>query len=92
MNAFWGDTSWRDTAYSTEGLLFGEEKTGNEAIAEAFRKRLQKVAGFAYVPPPMPMRNSKGATVYYLYFASQNKTGDKIVTDIFNTYRDRKDV
>jgi len=34
------------------------------------------------------MRNSKGAVVYYLYFASQNDTGNKIVTDIFNTYRD----
>lgn len=37
----------------------------------------------------MPMRNSKGAVVYYLYFASPNKTGGKIVTDIFNTHRDK---
>jgi three-Cys-motif partner protein len=92
MNAFWGDNSWKDAAYSTEGLLFGEEKTDNEAVAEAFRKRLREVAGFAYVPEPMPMRNSKGSIVYYLFFASQNTTGAKIVTDIFRTYRDRRDI
>jgi three-Cys-motif partner protein len=92
MNSFWGDTSWRDAAYSTEGLLFGEEKTDNEAVANAFRDRLRKVADFAYVPDPMPMRNSKGAIVYYLFFASQNTTGAKIVTDIFSTYRDRRDL
>jgi hypothetical protein len=30
-----------------------------------------------------------GRTVYYLYFASPNNTGAKIVTDIFNSYRDK---
>lgn len=91
MNAFWGDNSWRDVAYSTEGLLFGEEKTDNETIADAFRHRLKNVAGFGYVPEPMPMRNSKGSVVYYLFFASPNNTGSKIVAEIFNTYRDRRD-
>jgi len=92
MNSFWGDASWRDAAYSAEGLLFGEEKTDNATVANAFRERLQRVAGFEYVPEPMPMRNSKGAIVYYLFFASPNKTGKKIVTDIFDTYRNRQDI
>jgi hypothetical protein len=35
------------------------------------------------------MRNTRGAVVYYLFFASPNRTGAKIVSDIFNTYRDR---
>jgi hypothetical protein len=35
----------------------------------------------------MPMRNSKGAVVYYLYFASPDKTGVKIATEIFDRYR-----
>ena len=91
MNSFWGDDSWKNAAYSSEGLLFGQEKTDNDAIVCAFRKRLQTVAGFQYVPQPMPMRNSRGAIVYYLFFASQNKSGEKIVSDIFNTYRDRRD-
>jgi len=91
MDAVWGDFSWRNAVYRKTADLFGEtdEKVTNDEIAEAFRKRLQKVAGFKYVPKPMPMRNSKGAVVYYLYFASPNKTGGKIVEDIFATYRNR---
>lgn len=89
MDAVWGDRSWREAAYRKEPGLFGdiEEKTGNEEVAEAFRKRLQDVAGFAYVPKPMPMRNEQGAVVYYLFFASPNRTGAGIVEDIFEKYR-----
>jgi three-Cys-motif partner protein len=90
MNLFWGDDSWKQAAYETTGNLFGyEEKTTNQEIANAFRERLKKVANFKYVPEPIPMRNSKSAIVYYLFFASQNKTADHIVKDIFNKYRDR---
>ncbi|OFW01813.1 MAG: hypothetical protein A3I61_05560 [Acidobacteria bacterium RIFCSPLOWO2_02_FULL_68_18] len=91
MDAVWGDDSWRSAAYTRTEGLFGEieRKATNEDVAEAFRLRLEHVAGFAYVPQAMPMRNSKGAVVYYLYFASQNQTGAKIVEDIFDTYRAR---
>lgn len=89
MNAVWGDDSWRQAAYKKQPGLFGDidEKRTNDAIAEAFRKRLEEVAGFKYVPKPVPMCNSTGAVVYYLYFASPNKTGAKIVGDIFRKYR-----
>jgi three-Cys-motif partner protein len=87
MNSFWGDTSWYDAAYRTETSLFEiPEKQSNDDIAEAFRLRLKKVAGFARVPQPMPMRNSRGAIVYYLFFASQKNTAEGIVRDIFNKY------
>ncbi|MCC6126268.1 MAG: three-Cys-motif partner protein TcmP [Pirellulales bacterium] len=93
MDAFWGDHSWRNTLYQKPtGLLPGfdiEEKVSNAAVAKAYQDRLKRVAGFKYVPDPMPMRNSRGAIVYYLFFASPNETGAKIVSDIFNTYRDR---
>jgi three-Cys-motif partner protein len=91
MNAFWGDRSWRDIAYEEEDTLFGleEKKAANETIAAAFRQRLQEVAGFAKVPAPLPMRNSNGAVVYYLFFASQKPVAQNIVTDIFRKYRDR---
>jgi three-Cys-motif partner protein len=90
MSAFWGDESWREAAYDTKGNLFGlEEKTGNEQVAEAFRMRLKKVAGFAYVPEPIPMRNKKGAIVYYLFFASQKPVADDIIKHIFNKYKSR---
>jgi len=89
MDRAWGDHSWRDAAYKSEPGLFGdlEEKAGNRDVANAFRDRLKNVAGFKYVPDPMPMRNSKGAVVYYLFFASPNKAGGKIVQDIFDKYR-----
>lgn len=88
MNAFWGDESWREAAYETNGNLFGfQEKTDNITIAKAFQVRLRKVTGFSYVPDPIPMRNSKGAIVYYLFFASQRPVAANIVSDIFNKYR-----
>jgi three-Cys-motif partner protein len=87
MNAYWGDDSWREIAYRTDTTLFGEEeKQSNEIIAEAFRKRLKTVAGFARVPRPLPMRNSTDAIVYYLFFASQKNTAEHIVLDIFRKY------
>jgi three-Cys-motif partner protein len=90
MTAFWGDDSWRQAAYITTGNLFGwEEKTENEDVAEAFRQRLKKVAGFSYVPKPIPMRNKKDAVVYYLFFASQKPAAENIVKDIFQKYRSK---
>ncbi len=87
MTNFWGDESWRKEAYSTTGNLFGlPEKESNEVVAEAFRNRLKKVAGFKRVAEPLPMRNSNGATVYYLFFASQVGVAENIVTDIFKRH------
>jgi three-Cys-motif partner protein len=91
MTAYWGDESWREAAYTTQGNLFGyEEKTSNETVVAAFRKRLKEVAGFTSVPEPMPMRNTKGAVVYYLFFASQKPVAEKIVKQIFTKYKDRR--
>lgn len=90
LNTFWGDESWREAAYSTAWNLFGDpEKQSNEVIARAFQKRLMDQAGFDYVPEPLPMQNSVGATVYYLFFAAQKPVAKKIVDDIFSKYRER---
>jgi three-Cys-motif partner protein len=90
MDAFWGDSSWQEELYPIIGKdLFGEEmqeKRDNDAIAGVFRKRLRKVAGFAEVPEPMPMRNARGAIVYYLFFASQQPVAHHIVKSIFEKY------
>lgn len=89
MSTFWGDDSWRRSAYSTTRNLFGfPEKEPNRVVTQAFRERLKSVAGFKRVPEPMPMRNSKGAVVYFLFFASQKDTAENIVRDIFEKYRD----
>jgi len=96
MDAFWGDRSWHEVMYQpssqTEMDLglggSGKEKQTNEVLAEAYRLRLQRNACFAHVPTPIPMRNSKGNTVYYLYFATPKPTANKIVSEIFAKYRD----
>lgn len=94
LTGYWGDDSWRAAAYRPKKQLglFGEEleKVENDTIAEAFRERLRAVAGFANVPAPMPMRNDKGAVVYYLFFASQKDVANRIVSDIFRKHGARR--
>jgi three-Cys-motif partner protein len=93
---FWGDESGlgafkRETG---QGDLFGgttHEKNDNDGVVEAFRERLQSVAGFSFVPPPVAMRNSVGAIVYYLFFAGPKESGSKIAAYIFNQYRKGRD-
>jgi three-Cys-motif partner protein len=90
MNTYWGDESWRKIAYEESTPdLFGNtdfEKISNERFADAFGHRLKTVAGFKKVPKPLAMRNSKGATVYYLFFASQKGTAEDIVKYIFEKF------
>ena len=95
MNKFWGDDSWLKIAYveSPQLTLFGGPdivKTSNETIAEAFRERLKKVAGFNYVPRPIAMRNTQNAVIYYLFFASHKPAASIVLQDIFNKYENRK--
>ncbi len=90
MTRFWGDDSWKTVAYSTSGNLFGwQEKTDNETIAQAFRRRLIEVASFKHVSQPLAMRNSRDAVVYYLFFASPKPVADRIVRDIFKKHGER---
>ena len=96
MNRFWGDNSWDAAAYVETGQTtmfdFGPEKQkqDNEAIVAAFRERLRKVAGFKYLPEPLAMTNKNNAVVYYLFFASANDTGRRIIEGIFSKYRQRR--
>ncbi len=90
MTRYWGDDSWRRTAYSGVGDLFGHEsKVDNDAVTNAFCERLKSVAGFSEVSRPMPMRNSRGATIYYLIFAAHKSAATKIVRDIFKKFSGR---
>ncbi|MFO7650537.1 MAG: three-Cys-motif partner protein TcmP [bacterium] len=94
MTRYWGDESWRDSVYRPAPDLFSPDRVekvddANRAVALAFRARLKTEAGFAFVPEPIAMRNNKGATVYYLFFAAQRPVAAKIVGDIFCKYADR---
>ena len=42
--------------------------------------RLKKITGFNYVPVHF-MRNTRGATVYYVFCASHNSTVGNIITE-----------
>ena len=91
LTKLWGDESWKEAGYDTSGNLFGEpEKVSNEEFAEAFRQRLEKKAGFKFVPKPMPMRTKSNSTIYYLFFASQKPAAAHIVNDIFDKYRKKQ--
>ena len=93
MTRLWGDETWKDAGYDQVQTLFDysvPRKVSNERFAEAFRERLEKKAGFKYVPAPMPMKTKSNSVIYYLYFASQKEAGMDIVTDIFNKYRKRQ--
>jgi three-Cys-motif partner protein len=92
MDRFWGDNSWRQAAYalSPQYNLFSEPervKQDNDAIVTAFRERLKKVAGFSFVPEPLPMRNRNNAVIYFLFFASAKPGAEKIIEEIFSKYR-----
>jgi hypothetical protein len=95
MNRFCGDESWRRIAYAESrqtSFLFEPdiEKQSNDVIAAAYRDRLKKVAGFKYVPEPLPMKNSNKATLYYLFFGSAwgaTIPGDRPVRAIFEKLR-----
>ena len=99
MNRFCGSQEWQEILYEENkqmGLFqdYGESYRikivgGNIKLGEWFkRERLEKTAGFKYVPEPILMRNSKGGPLFFLFFASHNQTGKKIVSDIFNKYKD----
>jgi three-Cys-motif partner protein len=90
MTRFWGDESWRTAAYKPVPGLFGEmqEKASIDRVVAAFQERLKKHAGFKFVPTPIPMRNSKTAIVYFLFFAAQKAVAEGIVKFIFDKYRD----
>jgi three-Cys-motif partner protein len=87
MNKYWGDDSWREEFSTGQGSFFGWRlKQGNDAIAKAFQQRVNVVAGFKNVSEGLPMRNSRGAIIYYLFFASQKQLAADIIKDIFNKH------
>ena len=95
MNRFCGSEEWQEILYKEEKQMDFLRDTyrikvvdSNFTLGDWFRKeRLEKAAGFEFVPEPVLMRNSKGGPLFFLFFASHNRTGMKIVNEIFNKYR-----
>jgi len=96
MNRFCGSEEWQEVLYKEDEQmrLFGDKYRikivdSNIKLGDWFRKeRLEKAAGFRFVPEPVLMRNSKGGPLFFLFFATYSETGNKIVSDIFNKYRE----
>ena len=98
MNKFCGSEEWQEIFYEEDkkmgffrdpdDLYLIKIVDSNIRLGDWFRKeRLEKAAGFKFVPEPVLMRNSKGGPLFFLFFASHNEKGGKIVSDIFNKYR-----
>lgn len=89
LTRYWGNGNWKRAAYASKPRLSDAVpvEAGDEPVARDFVARLKSVAGFNCVGPPLPMRNSANAVVYYLFFASVNNTSDKIMRGIFRKYR-----
>ena len=100
MTAFWGTDDWHTSMVkqSDQQNFFGAlldsgdntpeiETVDGYTIAKAFQQRLKDVADFQFVPDPVPMRNRKEGLLYFLYFAGNNATGNRIATHILNESR-----
>ncbi len=88
MARVWGHDHWVDELYERQPTLFGDvqKKVSNAQVVEAYRQRLL-AAGFAHVPQPIAMKNSRNAAVYYLFFCSPKAVAGDIVRDVFDKYR-----
>lgn len=90
MDRFWGDHSWYELLFAPSPDLFEENREqkiakANKVLIDAYIKKL-KSSGFTYVPRPIPMKNSKGGVVYYLFFATKKPVAKDIVEYIFNKF------
>jgi three-Cys-motif partner protein len=90
MTRFWGSSDWRTDIYEEVPTLFGPvevkvQPTSGRRLGQLFKKRLGEV--FPHVTEPLLMVNSRNAPLYCLIFAGHNKTGAKIVQDIFKSYQ-----
>lgn len=92
MDLFWGDDSWRGIVFRPN--LFGgleknetQEKKAYAALADAYRTRLLKEAGFKCVAQPLLVSTpGNNAPLYYLFFASPKEVARKIANHIFHKY------
>ena len=92
MTAYWGDESWREASYSTNGMLpmagLTDRKHDTKTVIDAFRKRLCDVAGFVHVTNGIPMKNDEGNPVYHLLLATHNDTAARVMNSVEKRFRD----
>jgi len=83
MNAYWGDETWLDDLYSTDGMLpidgLTRRKREPRALIDAFRQRLITAGGYSVVSNGIPMRNTKGNVVYHLLVGSHSAKAAQVI-------------
>ncbi len=90
MNAFWGDESCAMSPIGrTRVYLNGPKNRRTKWLRKLSACDCRRSPVLRDFPDPLPMRNSTGAIVYYLFFASQKDTAENIVLDIFKRYEHR---
>ena len=72
VDSFLDDQDWRNRYWDALGNVSQPPTT---VLIDTFRNRLRGRLGYTQFGEPMPFRNSKGATIFYLLFASKNPRG-----------------
>lgn len=84
LDMCFGCQNWRDVAFKTETDLLGEVSRKRDDAAEyllnLYVRRLADL--FGNVATPSLVRNTRGAPLYYLIWASSNPRGKKIANHI----------
>ena len=72
VDAFLGDRSWRTLYWKSQGDVSRPPTT---VLIETFRSHLRSRLGYTQFGDPMSIRNSVGAPIFYLLFASKHPKG-----------------
>jgi three-Cys-motif partner protein len=91
LTKLWGDESWKNLAYVEQGQLFSspvliKKGDGNETLKRGFKERLERIAGFEFVPEPILMKAAAGQSLYFLFFASHKPVAGNIAEDILQKW------
>lgn len=76
---------YKKTATLFEDItLIEKEKDAIDNSAQLYKSRLQEV--FAFVSKPYELKNSSNSVMYHLFLTSNNKTAERIGSDIVEKY------
>jgi hypothetical protein len=83
LNRMFGTSSWK----SIYALRDAGDLSGSEALAEyvnLYRWRIEHILGYTWTHP-IRLDNTSGSPVYTMIYATDDKTGNKIMRDIYST-------
>ena len=72
VDEFFGDRNWRNLYEQSQG---DKSRPPTLTLIDMFRGRLRKRLGYTQFGDPMCIRNSRGAPIFYLLFASKHPRG-----------------